>query len=325
MALLSSILNTITFPSVVNISSTVPALSITQTGTGDALSINGIVQPDVAAAYYARTATYTSANGGVPYTVGSITHYYAGQGTFNADSTVTSQYGFSVASTLTGATNNYGFISSLAAAAGAYNFYAAGTAQNYFAGATSFGSTLTVTGSTTLATALGGVLKATAGLVSAATAGTDYLTSLSGAITSAGNTTSLGSFTYAQLNTAISDATIPSLTTAQTFSGGQRGAVTSLTSTTAAITINLNTSNNFSHITTQNSTLAAPTNPVAGQSGVITITQGATAFLLAYNTFWKFPGGTVPTLTARTGAVDVLAYYIESGTRGTCQLIKDVK
>ena len=113
--------------------------------------------------------------------------------------------------------------------------------------------------------------------------------------------------------------------TSNTFSGAQIGSATSLTSTAASVAINLATSNNFSHTTTENTTLAAPSNPVAGQSGVIVITQGATPRLLAYNTFWKFAGGTIPTLTTVAGAVDILAYYVESATRATCQLIKDVK
>ena len=115
------------------------------------------------------------------------------------------------------------------------------------------------------------------------------------------------------------------LLTGNTFTGAQIGTVTALTSTAAAMAINLATNNNFRHTTSENTTLSAPSNPVAGQSGVITITQGATARLLAYNAFWKFPGGTVPTLTAVVGAVDVLAYYVESATRATCQLLKDVK
>ena len=110
-----------------------------------------------------------------------------------------------------------------------------------------------------------------------------------------------------------------------TFTGAQIGTVTALTSTAAAMAINLATNNNFSHTTTENTTLSAPSNPVAGQSGVITITQGGTARTLAYNTFWKFAGGTVPTLTATAGAVDVFAYNVESATRCTAQLIKDVK
>ena len=113
--------------------------------------------------------------------------------------------------------------------------------------------------------------------------------------------------------------------TTNTFSGAQIGTVTALTSSGAAMAINLATNNNFSHTTSENTTLSSPSNPVAGQSGVIVITQGATARTLAYNTFWKFAGGTVPTLTATVSAVDTFAYYVESATRATCQLIKDVK
>lgn len=125
--------------------------------------------------------------------------------------------------------------------------------------------------------------------------------------------------------TTLAAAGLASLSGAQTFTGGQRGAVTALTSSSASVAINLATNNNFSYTTVENSTLAAPSNPVAGQSGIIVITQGATPRLLAYNSFYKFAGGTVPTLTATASAVDTFAYYVESATRATCQLIKDVK
>ena len=117
---------------------------------------------------------------------------------------------------------------------------------------------------------------------------------------------------------------LPALT-ANTFTGAQIGTVTALTSTSNSIAVNLAVNNNFSHTTTENTTLASPSNPVAGQSGVITITQGATPRTLAYNSFWKFAGGTVPTLTATGGAVDVLTYYVESSSRATAQLVGDVK
>ncbi len=113
--------------------------------------------------------------------------------------------------------------------------------------------------------------------------------------------------------------------TSNTFTGAQIGTVSALTSTSNSIAVDLAVNNNFSHTTTENTTLASPSNPVAGQSGVITITQGATPRTLAYNSFWKFAGGVVPTLTATGGAVDVLTYYVESGSRATAQLVKDVK
>jgi hypothetical protein len=113
--------------------------SITGATIGIAFLNSGIVQPDVTgAAYYHRTAAATVAGS---YTVGTISHYYARQGTFGAGSTVTSQYGFEAHSTLIGATNNFGFHSNIPAGTGRWNFFANGTAQNAFAGFTSIGST----------------------------------------------------------------------------------------------------------------------------------------------------------------------------------------
>lgn len=82
----------------------------------------------------------------------------AEQGTFAG--AVTNQMGFIAGSSLTGATNNYGFYANIAAAANRWNFYAAGTAQNYFAGVTGIGvvpastSNLTVAASTTAVSSL---------------------------------------------------------------------------------------------------------------------------------------------------------------------------
>ena len=111
----------------------------------------------------------------------------------------------------------------------------------------------------------------------------------------------------------------------QTFSAAQRGGVTALTSASNSIAVNLATTNNFSHTLTENTTLAAPSNPVAGQSGVITFTQHASSpKTLAYNAFWKFPSGVVPTLTATNSAVDVLTYYVNATGYATCNLIKGI-
>jgi hypothetical protein len=74
------------------------------------------------------------------FTLPTLTHYQAGQNTFGAGSTVTNQFGFRVLSSLTGATNNYGFYSDIASGSGRWNFYANGTAPNLFAGSVSIGS-----------------------------------------------------------------------------------------------------------------------------------------------------------------------------------------
>ena len=96
---------------------------------------SGVVQSDVTSAAY----QFTTTSGGVAntaFTLPVYTHYYADQGTFGASATVTNQYGFFANSNLTGATNNYGFYGNIAAGTGRYNFYASGTADNYFGGAT---------------------------------------------------------------------------------------------------------------------------------------------------------------------------------------------
>jgi len=115
------------------------------------------------------------------------------------------------------------------------------------------------------------------------------------------------------------------LNAVQAYSKAQRGTAVALTSSGSSIASDFSLANNFTHTTSENTTLANPSNLVAGQSGVIVITQGATARTLAYGSYWKFSGGTVPSLTATVSAVDVLAYYVESSTRITAKLVTDVK
>jgi len=94
----------------------------------------------------------------------------------------------------------------------------------------------------------------------------------------------------------------------------------------ATITPDFAAANNFSVTLGGNRTLANPTNLVAGQSGVIVITQDGTGSrTLAYGSYFKFSSGTAPTLTTTASAVDVLAYYVESSTRITAKLVTDVK
>jgi hypothetical protein len=104
---------------------------------GSYAQINGgTIQSDVttAAYYYSSFANTASSN----FTINQIVHYTAnGVATFpnvTAGGAVTNQYGFNVNSGLTGATNNYGFYSNIASGTGRWNFYANGTAANYFGG-----------------------------------------------------------------------------------------------------------------------------------------------------------------------------------------------
>lgn len=116
------------------------------------------------------------------------------------------------------------------------------------------------------------------------------------------------------------------LSTVQNFTASQSGEVTNLTSASASIAVDLALSNNFKHTLTENTTLAAPSNAIEGTSGIISFTQHASSpKTLAYNAFWKFPGGTIPTLTATNSALDSLAYYVlPGGAAALCSLNKGI-
>ena len=121
-----------------------------------------------------------------------------------------------------------------------------------------------------------------------------------------------------------STTTLAGLAVAQSFTKAQRGTPVALTDA-ATIAVDLSLGNNFTVTLAGNRTLGAPTNVTAGQSGVIVVTQDGTGSrTLAYNTAYKFAGGTAPTLTTTASAVDVLAYYVESASRITVTSLLNV-
>jgi len=104
---------------------------------------NGIYDDTVVSS--AQTNVYTSHSSYIStqaaaFTLGNLTHYKASQSTVGAGSAITSQYGFFADAALTGATNNFGFYSNIASGTGRFNFYANGTAANYFAGNVGIGT-----------------------------------------------------------------------------------------------------------------------------------------------------------------------------------------
>lgn len=103
---------------------------ISGASTSIASWVNGQVQStgSVTTAYYNRTDASIASGAALT----TLIHYGATQGTFSGTTGI--QMGFSVASSLTDATNNYGFHSNIPASAGRWNFYAAGSANNFFAG-----------------------------------------------------------------------------------------------------------------------------------------------------------------------------------------------
>jgi hypothetical protein len=100
-------------------------------GTVPAASTSGV--------YYFRTAANTVDD---PFALAVVGHFWASQSTITGGSRTapTTQYGFVADSTLVDATNNYGFYGNLATASGRYNFFANGTAPNFFRGTTIVGA-----------------------------------------------------------------------------------------------------------------------------------------------------------------------------------------
>jgi hypothetical protein len=148
---------------------------ITQSGvTAQGANPIGILVQPTAGNDATGTSTGMFSNFGLaPDTVATnLRQFVANQGAFGAGSSVTTQVGFLANSTLTGATNNYGFQGQLTAATGRYNLYMSGTAQNYLEGKTGIGQlpsatdTLAVTGTTLLNgnTAVTGTLSSTGAL-----------------------------------------------------------------------------------------------------------------------------------------------------------------
>ena len=224
-----------------------------------------------------------------------------------------------------------------ASAAIAYSKLAALTSANIIVGssanvATSVAATGDVTISNTGVTAIAtGVIVNADINASAAIEGSKIVaatTSVVGAV-QLSDSTSTTSSVLAATPTAVKAAydqanTKASLSTAQTFTAAQRGTVSALGTVSAGTTtLDLATANNFSLTLPAGGsvTLGNPSNQTAGQSGVITITQnGTTAATVPYGGNWKFQGG-APTVSTTLSSVNVIAYYVESASRITAQLL----
>jgi hypothetical protein len=125
-------------------------LAIASPITGSTTSWNIVSFPNVQSDVTSNAGTYYSQIGtqAAAFTLANLYHFNATQGTFGSGSSVTNQYGFFAGVSVIGASNNYGFYGNIAAAAGRFNFYAAGTAANFFAGDMQFGKTVTAGGTT---------------------------------------------------------------------------------------------------------------------------------------------------------------------------------
>jgi len=114
------------------------------------------------------------------------------------------------------------------------------------------------------------------------------------------------------LTTATAGTDYAGIDTAQTFTKGQRGEITTLTDG-STVTPDMADSNNFTLTLGGNRTLANPSNLTAGQSGSIFLVQDGTGSrTLAYGSQYDFIGGTAPTLSTSPNAIDRIDYIVRT-------------
>jgi hypothetical protein len=110
----------------------------------------------------------------------------------------------------------------------------------------------------------------------------------------------------------------------QSFTAAQRGTIVALGPVSAGTTtLDFAAGNHFSlNLPAGGSlTLANPSNLTAGQSGCVVLTQDSgTAATVAYGSAWTFVGG-APSVSTALSSVNVIAYFVESGSRITAQLL----
>lgn len=202
----------------------------------------------------------------------------------------------------------------------------------------SFTGTQTVksNGGTTIAIISVG-FQATFTSTSLSDAPTAWIVTASGPIYTSGSTVAVGDMYYQNGNTMYNPATLAigsSYSRLMTVAGvPQWVPEESILALTDASTITWDmqsgsggSGTNASVTLGGNRTLGAPSNVLAGSSGVLTITQDGTGSrTLAYNSVWKFQGGTAPTLSTAASAKDVLAWYSPDGTNLYANLTKDYK
>ena len=191
------------------------------------------------------------------FTLPLLTHYAATQGTIGSGSSVTTQVGFNVSSTVVGAGTNIAFQGSIPASANNYNLYMNGTAQNYLAGV------LNVANSTASTTPTTGAVTVTGGVGIGGNLNVNGNTVLSGNSTTSGTSTLTGAVT---LGNVINNAASVTLASAATVNIGAAAAnVITITGT-----VNISAFD----------TIAAGATRVLTFSGVLTLMYNATSMQL---------------------------------------------
>ena len=81
-----------------------------------------------------------------------------------------------------------------------------------------------------------------------------------------------------------------------------------ITSSSNAVAWNAAAAANAYHVTTENTTFSAPSNPVEGAIISVELAQGGTPRTIAWNTVFEFAASTAPTVTATANKTDIFAF-----------------
>ena len=153
------------------------------------------------------------------------------------------------------------------------------------------------------------------------------LNSTTGTITTFNSTTgTIATSTIGTLTTTLTgDVTISTgsatvgtrvavLNTAQQYTRAHNFAATALTITSGTVPWNLAENQVATLNVTTNATMNTPTNPQAGSTYVMIVTQGTGGSnTLSFSTAYKFVGGSAPVLSTGSAQVDVLS-FVSNGT-----------
>ncbi len=106
----------------------------------------------------------------------------------------------------------------------------------------------------------------------------------------------------------------PSTSSPNTFTATQSITPVNLLSVGNLVAVDGALSNIFLLTLTENTALVNPSNLVAGTFYSIVVTQGASAYTIAYDTDYLFAGGSVPTISTGAGDVDVLTFLYDGNS-----------
>jgi len=183
-----------------------------------------------------------------------------------------------------------------------------GTITNLSSGTTNSTSVIATSGTI-------GTFNSTTGTIGTFNSTTGTIGTLNSTTGTIGNfTTTLTGDVTISTGSATVGTRVAVLNTAQQYSRAHNFAATALTITSGTVPWDLSQNQVATLTVTTNSTMNTPTNPQAGSTYVMIVTQGTGGSnTLSFSTAYKFPSGTVPSLSTGSSQVDVLS-FVSNGT-----------